>query len=169
MKLLPLEGPDLIERVAGWLAQKENYQWLDFGDGRRVLTPAALKIMTQRGTHVLRVFTADDDDTPSGVIGLHNVDREFKTATLWVVLADRSRARQGYATRAVAKMLTLAFRELGLHAVNTWIVEHNDPSVALAGRSNFHFIGRQRQCHWIDGRPFDRLLFDILASEHKES
>jgi RimJ/RimL family protein N-acetyltransferase len=167
MKLLPLDSPELIERVAGWLARKENYQWLDFGDGRRVLTPAALKIMVQRGAHVLRVFT-DEDGAPVGVVGLQNVDREFKTATLWVVLGERSRARRGYATQAVGQILTLAFRELGLHTVNTWIVEHN-PSLVVGERNNFHFIGRQRQSHWIDGQPFDRLLFDILASEHKES
>jgi len=27
-------------------------------------------------------------------------------------------------------------------------------------RLGFRFIGRQRQCHYIDGRPCDRLMFD---------
>jgi hypothetical protein len=35
MKLLPLDRPEFLELVAGWLARKENYQWLDFGNGRR--------------------------------------------------------------------------------------------------------------------------------------
>ena len=26
-----------------------------------------------------------------------------------------------------------------------------------------------RQCHYIDGCPYDRLLFDLLAKEHKET
>ncbi len=167
MKLLPLDRPDLIERAAGWLAQKDNYQWLDFGDGRRVPTPAALKILTQRDTHVLRLFTADEDDVPIGVVGLNNVDRAFRTATVWVLLGESTYARRGYATRAVSKVLTLAFQELGLHAVNTWNVAHN-PSIPITERNNFRLIGTQRQCHRIDGQPFDRLLFDILASEHKE-
>lgn len=167
MQLRPLDSPELIERVAGWLAEKENHQWLDFGDGRRVPTPALVKVMAQKETNVLRVFTADRDDTPIGVVGLNNVHREFKTATIWAVLGEKAYARHGYASRAVSKMLTLAFRELGLHAINTWIVEHN-PSIGVVKRNNFRFIGRQRQCHYIDGRPYDRLLFDILASEHKE-
>ena len=29
----------------------------------------------------------------------------------------------------------------------------------------FRYIGRQRQCHVIDGRAYDRLLFDLLAEE----
>jgi RimJ/RimL family protein N-acetyltransferase len=123
--------------------------------------------MTQLETHVLRVFTADDHDTPIGVVGLNDVDRRFRTAWIWAVLGDRTRARRGYASRAVGRMLTLAFQELGLHAVSTWIVEHN-PSIGVAHRNNFRFIGRQRQCHYIDGQPYDRLWFDLLASEHKE-
>jgi RimJ/RimL family protein N-acetyltransferase len=63
--------------------------------------------------------------------------------------------------------LTLAFQELGLHSVNTWTVEHN-PSQRGVARLGFRFIGRQRQCHFISGQPYDRLLFDLLASEHRE-
>jgi RimJ/RimL family protein N-acetyltransferase len=167
MRLEPLDSPALLELAAGWLAQSSNARWLDFG-GRRALTPAALKILTQLETHVIRVFTSDEPGAvPIGLVGLNDVDRAFRTATLWVVLGDRAYARQAYATRAVAKMLTLAFEELGLHAVNTWIVEHN-PSMRIAELVNFRPIGRQRQCHYIDGQAFDRVLFDILASEHKE-
>jgi RimJ/RimL family protein N-acetyltransferase len=68
---------------------------------------------------------------------------------------------------ATSKFLTLAFRELGLRAINTWIVDRN-PSLRSLQRLNFRFIGRLRQCHVIDGKPHDRLLFDLLAAEHKE-
>lgn len=168
MNLVPLDRPDLIERVAGWLAPKENCQWLDFGGGRQP-TPALIKIMAQRDTNVLRAFTADDDATPIGVVGLNNVDRHNKTATAWIALGDKSHARRGYATRAFSKIVALGFRELGLHAINTWAVEHNpNHSHRIAERVGFRFVGRQRQCHCIDGKPFDRLLLDILAHEHKE-
>src|SRR5262249_49418023 len=45
MRLVPLDSPRLFDLAAGWLALKENYQWLDFGDGRQLVTPALLKIM----------------------------------------------------------------------------------------------------------------------------
>jgi RimJ/RimL family protein N-acetyltransferase len=167
MKLEPLDTSDRLQLVTHWLAQKENYQWLDFGDGRQRLTPEWLKIAMQRGTQVLRIFTANGDDTPVGVVGLGELNTTFKTAQLWVVLGDKSFAGKGYATQAVSKMLTLGFTELGLHAIHTWIVEHN-PSVRVAERVRFRPIGRQRQCHYIDGRAYDRLWFDMLASEHDE-
>lgn len=153
--------------MSGWLSQKDNYQWLDFGDGRQLVSPEWLKIGMQRGRHVLRVFTSDVDDAPVGVVGLSSVNPYFKTATLWVVLGDKSYAGRGYASRAVSRMLTLGFSELGLRSINTWIVEHN-PSIRVAERVRFRPMGRQRQCHQIDGRPYDRLWFDLLASEHQD-
>jgi len=167
MKLLPLDTPEIIELAASWIAQKENYQWLDFGNGRQLVTPALLKIMAQRETHFIRVYTADMEDKPIGIVGLNNVDRTFKTATLWGVAGEKSFALRGYASLGASKLLTLAFRDLGLHTVSTWVVDRN-PSLRSVERLQFRYIGRQRQCHFIDGRPYDRLLFDLLAGEHRE-
>ena len=83
MKLKPIDSPELLELVAGWISQKENYQWLDFGDGKQIPSPAWLKIITQRPTEVLRVFTTDVDDVPIGVVGLTEVNWHFKTARIW--------------------------------------------------------------------------------------
>jgi len=167
MQLKPPDTPELLQLVARWLSHKNNYQWLDFGDGRQLVSPEWLKIAMQRGTHVLRLFTSDIDDKPIGVVALSSVNPHFKTANIWVVLGDRSYAGQGYASRATSKMLTLGFTELGLKSIHTWIVEHN-PSIHVAKRVGFKPIGRQRQCHYIDGRAYDRLWFDLLASEHEE-
>jgi RimJ/RimL family protein N-acetyltransferase len=167
MKLLPIDRPGLCEVVAGWLARKENYQWLDFGNGRQPVTPALLKIMTQRESHFLRIYTSDRDDDPIGILGLNNVDRTFKTATFWGASGEKSFRNRGNSTFASSRFLTLAFRELGLETINTWAVDQN-PSLRTIERLGFRFVGRLRQCHYIDGRPYDRLLFDLLASEHRE-
>ena len=134
MKLLPLDAPELLLLAAKWLAAKENYQWLDFGNGRQVVTPALLKIMTQREPHFLRIYTWGPDDRPVGIVGLNSVDRAFKTGTLWAVAGEKSFANRGYVSLASSKFLTLAFRDLGLHVVDTWIVDRN-PSVRSLGAS----------------------------------
>lgn len=168
MRLLPLDRPDYFPLVAGWLAERENYQWLDFGSGKKqIVTPALLKIMVQRDAHFIRAYTSDRDDLPIGILGLNDVDRAFKSATFWGVSGEKSFRNRGYSTLASSKFLTLAFRELGLHTINTWAVEHN-PSLRTIERLGFRLVGRQRQCHYIDGRLCDRLLFDLLASEHRE-
>jgi len=159
MKLLPLDCPELIELVADWLSKEENYKWLDFGNGVHSLTAISLKVMTQRDLHVLRAFTPDESDLPIGVVGLSNVDRRFKTASsLWAVLGRKRYG--GYAPRASSKLLTWA--------VSAWTVEINGPGRRGLEQLGFHYIGRQRRCHWIDGQPYDRLLYDLLATEHRE-
>jgi RimJ/RimL family protein N-acetyltransferase len=121
--------------------------------------------MTQRDLHVLRVYTADDD-VPAGIAGLSNVDRKFRTGTLWAVLGNKRYG--GCTTPALSGFLTYAFSELGLCAVNAWTVECNVAARRVLERLQFRYIGRQRRCHYVDGRPYDRLLFDLLASEHGE-
>ena len=165
-RLTPVDSPDLFRLVAAWLNDPVNAKWLDFGDGRRSVTPEWLKMATQRGVLAVHVFETEEG-TPVAVAALDNINRHFRSATYWTVLGDKRFARLGYATRATRDMLTVGFEELGLHSINTWIVEGN-PSVAVARNAGFLPAGRQRQCHFTDGRPYDRLWFDILASEHKE-
>ncbi|HKA38595.1 MAG TPA: hypothetical protein VKD25_02395, partial [Burkholderiales bacterium] len=82
MRLLAPETSDLIELAADWLARKENHQWLDFQNGRQPVTPALLKIMVQRDTHFLRLYT-DAHGNPLGICGLNGIDRTVNTATFW--------------------------------------------------------------------------------------
>src|SRR5882672_9400878 len=121
MKLLPPDTPEILALAAGWLARKENYQWLDFGNGRQLVTAALLKIMGQRETHFMRVYTGGDDDAPKGIVGLNSVDRSSGTATLWAVAGEKSFSNRGYGTLATSKFLSVAFQDLGLQAINTWI------------------------------------------------
>jgi RimJ/RimL family protein N-acetyltransferase len=95
------------------------------------------------------------------------VSQHFKSGTLWVVLGDKSYAGRGYASRAVSAILTHGFDDLGLQTINTWVVEHNH-SLRVVERARFRPMGRQRQCHYIDGTAYDRLWFDLLASEHHQ-
>ena len=166
MKLLPLDKPELIELAGRWLSAPENAKWLDFGNGVQCVTPVMLKVMVQRDIHCLRLYTDDDGETLAGVVGLSNIDRKFRTASIWCVLGNK--AQGGRSPRAVSKMLTHAFTDLGLHAVNCWTLEITRGGRGVIDRLPFTYIGRLRQCHYIDGKPYDRLLYDMLASEHRE-
>ena len=167
MRFLPLDSPERIALAAGWLARKENHQWLDFGNGGQAISGALLKVMAQREQHFLRIYTSPEDDAPLGVAALNSVDRRFRSAVFWGVAGEKSFRSRGWGTLAGSRFLTLAFRELGLAVIQTWVAEGN-PSQRLVERLGFRFVGRQRQCHAIDGRPCDRLLYDLLASEHRE-
>lgn len=165
MRLLALDNPQLILLAAGWLGRYDNYKWLDFGNGVQQLTPVTLRIMTQRALHVVRLYTDHAGELPVGVVGLTNVDRNAGTASLWAVLGNK---RYGGCTRrACSMMLTLGFAELGLRAVSAWTLDTNIAARHALESLHFSYVGRIRQCHHVDGHPHDRLLFDLLASEHR--
>src|SRR6266513_587977 len=153
MKLLPLDRPELIKLAADWLGREENYKWLDFGDGAHALSVISLKLMTQRDLHVLRLFTSDESDVPVGMVALSEVRPHLKIAgAVWAVLG---RKRYGaYLCRAVSKLLTLGFTELGLEAVAAWTVETNLAARRVLEQLGFRYIGRLRRRHWIAGRPY---------------
>lgn len=167
MELIPLDDERLIRRSALWLTEKRNRQWLDFGDGARDMGPAALMAMNRDDAHIIRAFTADDSSEPIGLVGLGSVNRDFRSAVLWALLGDRRYAAKGYVFRATTAMLTLGFTEYGLECVNAWAVECNRASLRILKKLNFTPIGRQRNCHYIDGQPFDRLLFELQANDHR--
>lgn len=168
MKLLPLDD-GTFDKAADWLNREEIYRWLDFGFGVQRVSRVALKAMTQRDIHCLRVYTPEDDDaTPIGIVGLSNISRPFKTANIWAILGERRYGGRGHVYRATARMLTHAFRDMGLESVHAWAVEPNVASIRILKRLNFQYGGRLRRCHAMDGQLHDRLLFDLLASEHRD-
>jgi RimJ/RimL family protein N-acetyltransferase len=167
MELIPLESERQLRLGAGWLAEKSNHQWLDFGDGNGPLGPLTLARMSRDPAHIIRAFTADGDGAPIGLAALSSVNRDFRSAVLWALLGDRRYAAKGYVFRATSAILTLGFTDFGLECVNAWAVECNHASLRILKKLNFKAIGRERSCHYIDGRPFDRLLFELQSSDHR--
>jgi RimJ/RimL family protein N-acetyltransferase len=166
MTLLPLDSRSLIDLAARWLSDESNCQWLDFGGGRQVVSPALLNVMLQRSTNFMRAFTSASG-RPICLLALHDVNRLAGTASFWAVTAEKSLHSRSHATLAASRFLSVAFGQLGLGAINTWVAEQ-DPLRRMLERLNFRYVGRMRRCHSIGGRVCDRVYYDLLASEHHE-
>lgn len=164
-RLLAIDNSN-VARVAYWLAQPENYRWLDFGRGSEPLSATAVRVLSQRPSHVVRIF-ADERHVPIGLVALSNVNRDFLTALLWYVLGEKRYAGNGYTSRAVGALLRIAFDDMRLAAVHAWVVAQNHASIRVLERNGFRQTGRQRQCHVIDGKRCDRLLYDMIAAEYR--
>jgi RimJ/RimL family protein N-acetyltransferase len=162
MKLYPVQESDSAT-VARWLAEDSNLRWLDFGG--TAMTPLTIQVMAHKPTHCLRLFSAEDTADSIGIVALSEIHPSFKTAQLWYVLGDKAYAGRGYASRAVALILQMAFGELRLRSINAWTVETNTPSISVLRANGFRQAGRLRGAHEIDGCIYDRLLFDLLPSD----
>lgn len=160
-------SPDKLPLVASWLARPDIHRWLDFSAGRQVLAEPALAAMARSPHHRLYLFSPAGVPEAIGLVGLSDLAPNFKTGVLWYVLGNPYFARQGWTTRAVSAVLGLAFGELGLQAVRAWAVECNRPSIRILELNNFRLAGRLRAHHCLDGRNYDRILFDLLAHEYR--
>jgi RimJ/RimL family protein N-acetyltransferase len=166
MNLRPIR-PGEFEIVAGWLQDERNHRWLDFGGGRRTVDAVGLKVMCQRDLHWLRVFAPEDQDRPAGLVGLSNVDSEFRTAEAWCVLGEKRYGPRDLTIQAVARMLEHGFTDMALRSIFAWTVEINRGGRRLLERLHFTYIGRRRRCHMIKGKLYDRLLFDLVPEEFR--
>jgi RimJ/RimL family protein N-acetyltransferase len=167
MKLLSIEDGD-FPVVCQWLSES-GCEWLDFGDIKK-FTPLALKAIMRKKDEVYRLFTTDEAPSqPIGIVALHNVQRKYKAASIWAVLGRHEFSKHGYTCRALIEILKMAFFELDIKSINAWLVDGNRPSIRLLEIMGFHYVGRQRKCHLIQGEWHDRLLFDILASEFSKN
>ena len=168
MQLLEIDSSQ-FDLVADWLSEEQNYQWLQFASRGQSLSAVSLRLMAQRDLHCLRLFTSDDGEAPIGIVALSDISPLTKTASLWYVLGDKSFQGRGFTSRAVGAMLDHAFGQLEIQACQAWAVPDNRGSVRVLEKNGFQMVGRQRSCHCLDGRLVDRLLFDLLATEHKET
>jgi RimJ/RimL family protein N-acetyltransferase len=153
-----------LETIAGWLALPRVAKWLDFGT-ERPLTALALKYAIAQGSKRLFTYAPGEAHAPIGVVGLSSIHPRFRTALLWYALGEQHFAGRGLTGRAGAEVVRIGFHELDLRAIHAWVVDGNEASVRILENIGFRRIGRQRQCHTIEGQRRDRLLFDIVPDE----
>lgn len=164
MGLNPIKDSDL-DLITPWLANKENYQWLDFGRGVQKLEAPILKVMLQRDIHDIRLFTPDGSDKPIGLVAFSEIHKTFKSAILWYMLGDKSFSGKRYTTLAVSDMIKAGFDNLELKSIMAWTLKENIASRKVLKKNNFSYIGKWRNCHYIDNKPYDRLYYDLIPED----
>jgi RimJ/RimL family protein N-acetyltransferase len=167
MELIPLDDAAMLRLASRWLAEGQDSAWLDLGGSEQGLSAGSLRRMIDDEAHIVRAFTSDKEGLPIGLVALSSVNPDFRTAVLWAFLADRDHEQGGYLRRAASAMLTLGFVEHGLECINAWTLEDNQGSLRVLQELNFRPIGRERRAQSRDGRDFDKLLFEIMAAEHR--
>jgi RimJ/RimL family protein N-acetyltransferase len=158
-----------LETIAGWLAEPRIAMWLDFGMARP-LTAVALKYASAQRSQRLFTFAPARGEkvAPIGVVALSSIHPSFRTALLWYALGEPRYAGRGLTSMAAAEVVRIGFSELDLRAIHAWVAAGNPASVRILEKIGFRPIGRQRQCHAIEGQLRDRLLFDIVPHELAE-
>lgn len=102
---------------------------------------------------------------PIGSTNLLNVDPRNGTAEFGLLIGEPDARGKGYGTETTRLMLDYGFTALGLHSVMLRVLAYNPAGVRAYEKAGFRQSGRRREAHWMNGRSWDVIVMDCLASE----
>lgn len=166
VELRPLERSDLARSIK-WLNNPEIMRLL----GRRHAMSMAeeekwYEDYLKAGKS--RIFAiVEENGEHIGNIGLHNIDKENRRASLGIVIGEKQKWGMGYGSKALMTALKYAFRELGLHKVSLRVFQNNERAIKSYSRCGFKKEGVEREQVFKDGKFHDLFIMSILDREYE--
>jgi RimJ/RimL family protein N-acetyltransferase len=106
---------------------------------------------------------------PIGNVGLHDIDRDSRTAEFGIVIGEVDEWGKGYGTEAAMMMVRYGFDILGLHNIQLRCYAHNPGGLKAYERAGFKYVGVRRQAKRIGRQMVDEHIMDILSTEVEPS
>ena len=100
-----------------------------------------------------------------GNCGMFDVLLPHRRAEVGILIGDPDARGRGYGTEAMRLLLDYAFTTAGMHSVILWVYEFNPAARRCYEKVGFREVGRRRESRWFNGRFWDEIAMDILASE----
>jgi RimJ/RimL family protein N-acetyltransferase len=100
-----------------------------------------------------------------GNCGLHEVYLANRRTVVGIMIGEPDARGRGYGTEAMRLLLDYAFTVLGMHSVMLTVFEYNGAGRRCYEKVGFREMGRRRESRWYNGRFWDEIHMDILASE----
>ena len=119
---------------------------------------------TDNNKNVFAIIDPEKDEI-IGNIGLHEIDKINRTATLGIFIGNRNYWSKGYGTEAIQLILDFGFNYLNLNNIDLALMEFNQRALNCYEKCGFKEIGRRRKNKFINGKYYDSILMDILAEE----
>ena len=110
----------------------------------------------------LRLIICDPENKAIGSIDLFDFEPNHLRAGIWILIADKSDRKKGYASEALSLLVNYCFFSLNLHQLYCNITTDNETSIILFQKHGFQITGIKKQ--WIrDGDKFkDELILQLV-------
>ncbi len=167
--LRPLTGEDAAAFVP-WVNDAEVTRTLAVGAAamNRRAEQTWIEKMNASGSDVLFGIVVQEPDQLIGSIGLNQIDFRHRSASLGMMIGEKSEWGKGYGTEATALVVHYAFKKLHLNRVQLHVYEYNLRGMRTYEKIGFRREGVLRQAHVYDGRFWDTVVMAILREEWEE-
>jgi RimJ/RimL family protein N-acetyltransferase len=163
----PLEPAD-ADDMAAW-SRKETETFFD--NGRSVGSGISLTkyirslVEDDFPTDLRFAIVARDGDVLIGDNGVDDIDWIHRTAETASFFHRPDYRGSGYGTEAKHLLLEFVFERLGLHAVRSYVWQHNSRSAAALRKQGYRDAGIFHWDGFKNAAPANSLMFDFLADE----
>ena len=167
--LRPLTGEDAAAFVP-WVNDAEVTRTLAIGAAvmDRQAEQAWIEKMNASGSDVFFGIVIQETDRLIGSIGLNQIDFRYRSASLGMMIGEKSMWGKGYGTEATRLVVRYAFEELHLNRVQLHVYEYNLRGIRVYEKVGFRREGMLRQEHVYNGRFWDTVVMAILREEWEE-
>lgn len=102
---------------------------------------------------------------PIGVMGVHNINWQNRTATTGTFIGEKILWGKGYGTDAKMTLLNYVFNTLGLRKVMSSVKSFNKRSLSYSLHCGYVREGCLRKQHFVDGKYWDEIVLGIFKDE----
>lgn len=160
-------SPSILPSLAVWRNDFSTARTLNANPGPR--TRAVFEAWHQRiaddDSTVMFVVHDLSDMAPVGTVGLFDIDYRHKTCEVGIGIFEPGRRGKGLGTEAVMLVTDYAIHGLGMHNVHLAVLEFNHAGLHAYRNAGFQEYGRRRESRLHNGRRWDTVFMDVIASE----
>jgi RimJ/RimL family protein N-acetyltransferase len=158
---------DMAPQIQRWNNDARSFRTLG-ADPRPTTAGRARELIDAVGRDDTRVtFAIVDlaDMAPVGTASVTHIDRRHQVCEIDLAIMEADRRGQGLGTETVRLLTGYAIRELGMHNVQLRVFAFNHAGVRAYEKAGFREYGRRREAWLHDGRRWDIVFMEVLASE----
>ncbi len=151
--------------ISAWLSDAAVTQWLDpfFHNAFDAKRYGFFLKGKDKKTYVI-----EHQNTPVGICGMTDIDLNNRSCEAWMAICDLPSRARGIAFAAGERLMEKVFIETGLKTAILKIRADNKPALAMAEYSQWHDIGLLQDSLCIEGRFYDRRLFQMTRSRFRQ-
>ena len=151
-----------------WLADIEVSRFLQIT--HQILTENIEKeILRKLSNECILAIVDKETDELIGSCGFIEIDNLNKKAEFGIFIGNKDFWGKGYGKEATNLTLDFGFNILNLNNIMLKVYSYNNSAIKCYEKCGFTIIGRRRASRIINGKQYDEIYMDMIASEFKTS